>query len=61
MNSILRRIKDAEPIIKNEADLKAKSFEDIVYDKFEPFIGLTSSEIEDKLKINLNPAIKSLS
>ena len=59
MRSILKKIENSEPIIKNMQELREKSFEDIVYDRFRPFLGLNTEEIEDKIGIRLNRSAKN--
>ncbi|NPE26706.1 DNA mismatch repair protein [Methanococcoides sp. SA1] len=59
MNAIISKLSEADSIIKDESELKEKSFDKIVYDRFRPFIGLTNLEIENKLKIHLNSLAKA--
>lgn len=54
MRSILKKIEDAEPIVKKAIELKKKSFENIVYDRFRPFLGLNTKQIEKRLKTKPN-------
>jgi DNA mismatch repair endonuclease MutH len=54
MRSILERIEDSEPIVKDIQELRKKSFEEIVYDRFRLFLGLNIDQIEKRLKIELN-------
>jgi len=58
MSSILRRIEDSEKIITNVSELKKKSFEEIVYNRFRPFLGLDINDIEKKLQVKLNKEAK---
>lgn len=58
MKSILERIKDSEPIIKDIQELRKRNFEDIIYDRFRPFLGLNTGEIEKRLGIKLNKTAK---
>jgi len=59
MKSILKKIKDAEPIVKDISELKTKSFEDVVHDRFKPFLGLEIKDIERKLNLELNKDAKN--
>ena len=59
MKTIIKRLEDSERIIKNVEELKTKSFEEIIYDKFREFLGLNINEIENKLKIQLNKSAKN--
>jgi DNA mismatch repair protein MutH len=59
MKSILKKIKDAEPIVKDISELKTKSFEDVVHDRFKPFLGLEIKDIERKLDLQLNRDAKN--
>jgi DNA mismatch repair protein MutH len=59
MKSILKKIKDAEPIVKDISELKTRSFEDVVHDRFKPFLGLDVNEIERKLNLQLNKEAKN--
>jgi len=59
MKAILRKIEDSEPIVKNLEELKKRSFEDIVHNKFRPFLGLKIEEIERKLSLSLNKSAKN--
>lgn len=59
MNSIISKLSEADSIVKNKKELEEKNFEEIVYDKFRPFIGLTNFQIEEKLKTSLNPLAKA--
>lgn len=54
LRSLLLKIENSEPIIKDIEELKEKRFEEIVYDRFRPFMGLDISEIEKKLSIDIN-------
>lgn len=59
MKSILSQIKDSEPLIKDFSELKTKSFEEIVHDRFKSFLGLKIEEIESKLNLELNKDAKN--
>lgn len=59
MRSILEKIEDSEAIVKNIKELKVKSFEEIVYDRFSPFIGLNIEKIERRLDLKLNKSAKN--
>jgi len=59
MRSILKKIQDSEPIIKNIQELKEKNLEDIIYGRFRPFLGLNTDEIENKISIELNKSAKN--
>ncbi|MEK6900164.1 MAG: Sau3AI family type II restriction endonuclease, partial [Nanoarchaeota archaeon] len=59
MKAILRQIEDSEPLVKEIEDLKKKSFEEIVYDNFKPFLGLKIEEIERRLNLRLNRSAKN--
>ncbi len=58
MNSVILKISDGESIAKS-GELKKRTFEEIVYDRFRPFIGMSNSEIEKKLQLELNREDKS--
>jgi len=59
MTTLMRaRMEDAEPIIKNAANLKEKNFEAFVEEKFQPFLGLSVEEIRKKVGEDLNPKSK---
>ncbi len=59
MKSVLSKIKDSEPLVKDISELKARNFEEIVYDRFKPFLGLKIKEIESKLNLELNKDAKN--
>lgn len=59
MRSILKTIEDSEPIIKDIAELRTKTFEEIVYDRFRPFLGLNTEQIEKRLGTTLNRSAKN--
>jgi hypothetical protein len=59
MKSILRKIEDSEALVKDVKELRTKSFEQIVYDRFRPFIGLNIEQVEKKLKLKPNRSAKN--
>jgi DNA mismatch repair protein MutH len=59
MKSILKKIKDAEPVVKDISELRTKSFEEVVYNRFKPFLGLEIKDIEKKLNLELNKSAKN--
>ncbi len=54
MKSLLRKIEDAEPLIKDLEELRRKDFEEIVYDKFRSYLGLNVVDIEKRLNLEMN-------
>ena len=58
MRSILKKIEDSEPLIKDIQELRTRSFEDIVYARFRPFLGLNIDQIEKRLEVDLNRTAK---
>jgi DNA mismatch repair protein MutH len=54
MKTIIDELQDSETLIKDIDELKTKSFEEIVYNKFREFLGLNTTEIESKLGVELN-------
>jgi DNA mismatch repair protein MutH len=59
MKSIIEKIENSESIIKNVNELKTKNFEEIIHDKFKPFINLTTEQIKDRLELKIDIKIKS--
>lgn len=55
-----RKLGDIEPVIKDVKDLsREKTFEQLVIEKFAPYIGSTPSEIAMALGVTLNPRAKN--
>ena len=54
MNSIISKIAESESIIRNKNDLKKKTFEEIVYDRFKPYLDKEVREIELMTGFDLN-------
>lgn len=54
MNSIISKISESEPIVKKKEDLRKKTFQDIVYDRFKPYLGKEVREIEKMTGFDLN-------
>lgn len=61
MNTILEKASKREKIITNLSDLKTSNFEELVYKKFEPFLGKKISEIEELTSSSLNRNSKNYS
>jgi len=59
MRAILKKIEDSEPLVKDIKELKRRSFEEIVYGRFRPFLGLKLEEIEKRLDVGLNRSAKN--
>lgn len=59
MRAILKQIEDSEPLVKDVKELKRRSFENIVYDRFRPFLGLNIEDIEERLDLQLNQSAKN--
>lgn len=54
-------LKELEPIVKSISEYKSgQTFEELVINKFKPFVGLSESEIIDKLKITETSAKNKL-
>ncbi|MBN8581232.1 MAG: DNA mismatch repair protein [Anaerolineae bacterium] len=55
-----KRLNDIEPIVKNVKDLSnEKSFEQLVIEKFAPYIGKSPTEITKALGVKINPNAKN--
>lgn len=61
MTSIVRKyIQDNEMVsFASAEELKEKTFKDLLYEKFNPYIDLTDKEISEKLGVTINPRNKS--
>lgn len=61
MTALVRRYILNEELVSfaTANELKGKSLEDILYSKFEPYIGLTDKEIAEKLSLEYKPKSKS--
>ncbi|MGG2066943.1 Sau3AI family type II restriction endonuclease [Bacillus sp. S14(2024)] len=61
MTALVRRYIQNEELVSftNANELKSKSLEEILYSKFESYIGLTDKEIAQKLLVDYKPSSKS--
>ncbi len=59
MNAILEKITDSENAIKDLSEIKTQSFEEVIYNRFKPYIGLNIEDIEKRLNIELNRKAKN--
>lgn len=61
MTTLVRKYVDNEKVVSftNSNELKTKTLEDVLYERFEPYIGLTVAQISNKLNYDINPANKS--
>ncbi len=59
VNSIIKKIEDSENTIKDVSELKEKSFESIIIEKFAPYVDLNVEDIERELGSHLNRKSKS--
>lgn len=58
VNSILGRLEGTENVITDTSQLRTRTFEEIIYDRFSPFIGLATESIEHRLSVDLNRSAK---
>ena len=54
MNSIIEKIENSEPLFNNVKQLKKKTFEENIYDKFIPYLNKEIKEIESMIGTKLN-------
>lgn len=59
MTYIIRGLLDAEPVIKKVDELKKKNLEDIIIEKFKPYLGKTVEEIHEIVGEGLNKRSKN--
>jgi len=61
MTSIARKYLDKDTVVSftSKQELQEKSLEDILKDRFEPYIGLSVQEISNKIEYVINPSNKS--
>lgn len=61
MTSLVRKHLDKDKIVSftSKEELKQKSIEDILVDRFEPYFGLSIQEISRKIAYTINPSNKS--
>jgi DNA mismatch repair protein MutH len=61
MNHILSKSHEEDSVIKNVNKLKTIPFENIIYEKFKPFLGKNRDDIEESLGLELNKGAKNYS
>ncbi len=54
VNFIISNISESESLIKLDSDLRKESFENIIYNKFKPFLNKEVKEIEKLMKVKIN-------
>jgi DNA mismatch repair protein MutH len=54
MSAVLKRLEDSQKLITDISELKKNSFENLVYNKFQPFLNMNIKNIEQKLHTKLN-------
>jgi len=58
MTTLLNGLMDAEPVIKNTAELQRTDFETLVEERFGPFLGSSVAEIRKRVGHDLDPEAK---
>jgi DNA mismatch repair endonuclease MutH len=59
VNSIISKLEESESLVKDKKQLEKQSFEEIVYNRFKPYLNKEVKEIEKDLGINLNANSKA--
>ena len=54
-----KELLELEPVIKSANELEGRTFDEIVYRKFQPYIGMKVDEIRQRLGLDINPKAKN--